>query len=79
LASNVNLPEELMAQLRRLAGELPGSGSPGPSVSQPNIAAVLEFIRMLETPGPNDHHVLSFIRNHLFDPELRAQRRPRIG
>jgi len=74
LASNFNLLDELLAQLRiaRERGE-------APAISEADIETVVEFIRMLETPGPNDHHVLSFIRNHLFDPELRAQRRPRIG
>ena len=36
--------------------------------------SVFEFIRMLQAPGPHDENVLGFIRNHLMDPELRAQR-----
>jgi len=77
LASNFNLPEELLAQLRSIVRRQ-GSGAEVPVISEANVEMVLEFIKMLEIPGPNDHHVLSFIRNHLFDPELRAQRRSRI-
>ena len=44
------------------------------ALPQDHIEATMEFIRMLQTPGPHDLNVLSFIRNHLLDPELRAQR-----
>jgi hypothetical protein len=65
LASTPNLPDEVLAGLA--------------AISKTDAELVLEFIRMLKTPGPNDHHVMSFISNHLFDPELRAQRGPRSG
>jgi len=29
---------------------------------------------MLQAPGAHDQNVLDFIRNHLMDPELRAER-----
>lgn len=58
-----DLPEDLLAELGR--------------IGDADIEAVTEFVRMLESPGPHDQNVLSFIRNHLLDPELRSQRRYR--
>ena len=78
MGSNFNLPEDVLAELGKILGGQ-RSGAEAQGISEANVETVLEFIRMLEMPGPNDHHVLSFIRNHLFDPELRAQRRSRIS
>jgi hypothetical protein len=49
-------------------------GPAGPPLSVTDAESVFEFIRMLQAPGPHDQNVLGFIRNHLTDPELRAQR-----
>jgi hypothetical protein len=62
-----HLPEKLLHDLQRIAGE-------HTSLSRTDVESVFEFIRMLEAPGPHDQNVADFIRNHLLDIELRAQR-----
>jgi len=49
-------------------------GPDGAPLSTADAESVFEFIRMLQAPGAHDQNVLGFIRNHLMDPELRAER-----
>lgn len=44
------------------------------SLPKSRAALVLEFIRMLETPGPYDQFMIDHITGHLNDPGLQAER-----